>query len=264
MMLSVLFQVTSEDTVLYTAQAYADKLAASGSSSQLAVDALAPLVRCPHLSQFWLSASVLSDDADKLLLWGLQLQLKRLLLLKPACQSVRAEDINTSVSEAPASWLLPVRDLQLVSSQVIWNLDVAAIKKAAQDSANQQAQTSLCSLHSCLLGGVWWGMLLKCTWDASTKSSSIGLYADAHSLPAGSFCACTFTLKCPSSFANWATHVCTGSGHFAGHTRQTLGRHDFFTFGPMSGGFDEARWAANYLPASGSIVLQLAVNNVGG
>jgi hypothetical protein len=191
----------------------------------------------------------------------LQPQLKRLLLLlKPAFQSgLRAEDIKSSVSDTPTSWLLPVQDIQSASSQVQWQLDVAAIKQAAQDSASQQQHTSLKSPQCCLLGGVLWGILLKCTWDASTNSSSVGVYAHAQSLPFGSFCACTYTLTCPQ-----LAHSCTGSGHFAGHTPQTLGRHDFFRVGPMSGGFDEGRWLASYTPTSGGIVLQLAVKNVGG
>jgi hypothetical protein len=108
-------QVASEDTVLYTAQAYADNLAKTGCDAQQAVDRLAPLVRCPHLSQHWLSASVLSDDADKLLLRGMQRQLP----LKIACRHdgrLLLTDIKAVVPDVPASWLLPVRDIQASNS----------------------------------------------------------------------------------------------------------------------------------------------------
>jgi hypothetical protein len=60
--------------VLFTAQAYVDNLAAAGGDTQQAVDTLAPLLRCPHLSQLWLSATVLSDDAPRMLLHALQPQ----------------------------------------------------------------------------------------------------------------------------------------------------------------------------------------------
>jgi hypothetical protein len=73
-------QVASEDTVLYTAQAYADKQ----DISEQQADTLARLVRCLHLSQFWLSAAALSGDAGKLLLRALQPQLQQQLLLKLA------------------------------------------------------------------------------------------------------------------------------------------------------------------------------------
>lgn len=58
-------QVVSEDTVLYTAQAYVNAVPAA--TKKQAQDLLAPL-RCPQLSPFWLSASFLSDNASKLLL----------------------------------------------------------------------------------------------------------------------------------------------------------------------------------------------------
>jgi hypothetical protein len=122
--------------VLFTAQAYADRLAAAGldsSGSQQAVDKLARLVRCPHLSMFWLSASVLSDDASRLLL-GRMPQLKQLLLLKMANSTdalLRADNIQKRVWGVPASWLLPVRDSQQVNrAQLEWEVDVAAIRQA--------------------------------------------------------------------------------------------------------------------------------------
>jgi hypothetical protein len=85
-------------------------------SRQWQSERLAPLVRCPHLSQFWLSASVLSGDADKLLLRGLQPQLKRLLLHKPACTSApdrTVAAITRNVPDVAVSWLLPLGDIQL-------------------------------------------------------------------------------------------------------------------------------------------------------
>ena len=116
-------QVASEDTVLFTAQVYADKLreaslAIVGSlhGEQLAIDKLAPLVRCPHLSQFWLSASVLSDDAHDLLLQKQQPQVKRLLLLKltkttrfqvclPAGSCLRVTSGQLEVRACCGSWM---------------------------------------------------------------------------------------------------------------------------------------------------------------
>jgi hypothetical protein len=95
-------------------------------------------VRCPHLSQFWLSASVLSDDADKRLLGALQPQLKRLLLLKPFCGPHVLWKI-ADIPGVPASWLLPAREIKPVSkAQVCWRLEVAAIKRAARSSTQGQ------------------------------------------------------------------------------------------------------------------------------
>jgi hypothetical protein len=197
-------QVSSEETVLFTAQSYTDKLMRS-SSQQHAVDKLAPLVRCPHLSQFWLSASVLSRDADKPLLCGLQPagapQLKRLLLLKQAHKvdaCLTAAVITQYVPCAPDSWLLPVRDIQpaVSSRELEWTLDVAAIRQAAKDSADQKQTSVRWSPTSCLLGGVKWSMKLEWVWDASKQGSRMGLYATARNLPTGIFCCCTYSLEC--------------------------------------------------------------------
>jgi hypothetical protein len=266
-----IFQVASEDTVLYTAQTYADKRQAGSRRQRLAVQKLTPLVRCPHLSQFWVMASALSDDADKLLLSRLQPQLKRLLLagqdsklLSPSrmLRSTGAGpgNINTRSPDVPASWMLPVRDIQLVSStKVQWEVDVAAIRQAAKDSASRQEKTILGSKTSCVLGGVRWGMQLQFRWDAGKKGSTVALLAHAESLPAGSFCPCTYSLACaaPAISPFGRTRL------FEADAGGTRGITDFFKLGAMPGGFDEVAWVAKGLPSQGSIVLLLTVANVG-
>jgi hypothetical protein len=263
-------QVASEDTVLYTAQAYTEHLELSGSSSHPALNELARLVRCPHLSQYLLSASVLSIDADKLVLRRLQPQLMQLLLLKAACRpdaSLSADDLKGAVVNAPGSWLLPVRDIQPVSSASIqWELDAATIRQAAQTSASQEKTTILKSPTSCLLGGISWGLELYCHHskegeDGSLVCTEIGLYARAKSLPSGSLCRCTYTVECVGVDE---VMVCKGSNLFHSVGNESAwGRNDFFKLGPMAGGFDEVAWAAKGLPASGNIVLQLTVADIG-
>ena len=60
-------QVSSEDSVLFVAQAYTNNQATPW-QQQAAQAALAPHIRCPRLSTMWLTAMVTSPDADKLLL----------------------------------------------------------------------------------------------------------------------------------------------------------------------------------------------------
>jgi hypothetical protein len=198
----------------------------------------------------WLSASLLSDNADKLLLQGLQPQLKRLLLLKQAHREALTTGIvRERVPHAPASWLLPVRDIQPVTSmQLDWEVDVAAIKQAAQDSAGQKKTTTLRSPTSCLLGGVLWDMQLRCAWHASKQVSKIGVFVSARNLPAGSISRCTYHLEIVGDEAesvSASTKLFTNSG---------WGYFDFFRAGFMSSGFDEAAWAAEELPTSGSML----------
>jgi hypothetical protein len=202
----------------------------------------------------------MADNADKLLLRGLQPQLKRLVMLKPASGTSsgrRFEDIPG----VPASWLLPVRCITPVSSVADeWEVDVAAIRQAAQDSATHQGTKTLTSpTLSSPLGGVRFGMELLCKWDAIKQGSTIALYAYGKSLPVGSFCRCSFSLSCaaapPISIKRKTTNF-IGSG-------KSWGWRDFFGLRAMPGGFDEAAWAAKGLPTSGSIVLKLTVTDVG-
>ena len=270
--------------MLYTAQAYVDKQtnaaketfgatpmpvfgAQQASAGHLAVDKLAPLVRCPHLSQFWLSALVLSDDADKLLMRGLQPQLERLLLVRQAQRRlcwgpsiiISHWPSPSDVLGAPASWLLPVRGIQPVSSrQLEWEVDVAAIRQAAQDSAIKKESVCLYPPNNCLLGGVMWGMSLGGRWDAGKQGSTVRLAARALHLPAGTLCRCSYMLECVDVTAsNGGTDV------FSAGVSAAWGCHDFFKLGFMSSGFDGGAWAAKGLPASGSIKLRLTVKDVG-
>jgi hypothetical protein len=263
-LLPLQIQVDSEDTVLFTVCTYINRIAAGGPGSgvgdtQPALDKLSPLVRCPHLSQFWLSAALLSDDNSMLLLRELQPQLKRLQLLKSSCSTdvdLGCEDIEKHVPNVPASWLLPVRDIQPTSSaQLDWEVDVAGIRQAAQDSASQKRTTILMSPTSCLLGGLTWGMELRCDWQASKQGSKIGVFVHARNLPAGSLYRCTYSLEIVDVQAG-----CTPASRL--FNNNPWGYFNFFRVGFMSGGFDEAAWIEKGLPTSGSIKLRLTVSNV--
>lgn len=102
--------------MLFTAQTYADR---GAGSTQQAIERLAPLARhhgapwcaapsCP----LWLSASLLADNADQLLLQTLRPQLKRLLMLKAGCSihaDLDAGTIRKCVPDVPASRWAAVR-----------------------------------------------------------------------------------------------------------------------------------------------------------
>jgi hypothetical protein len=257
-------QVASEDTVLYTAQSYVDNLAAAGRTVLHAVDRLAPLVRCPHLSQFWLSASVLSDDADKLLLRGLQHRLKRLLLLKQGVTAgsiVTAADIYANQDfpqDMPASWGLPVRDIQppVNSAQLEWQIDVLDIISAAQASGSQQQTTVLRSHPSKLLGGIRWCIELRCNWDASRQGSTIDAYVCAlpPGLPVGAVRTYSLTGEWeedPETVLFKATQTLQGTSGVCSP--------DCFGVGVMAGGFDQAAWVARGLPTDDFFYLSLRV-----
>jgi hypothetical protein len=200
---------------------------------QQALDALAPLVRSPHLSLFWLSTSVLTDHAERSVLWGLQASVKRLLCRKQACMGtagLSVEAIKKAVPKAPDSWL------------------------------SQQKTTFLFSPLCVLAGGIKWNMSVEFRWDAAKQGSSLGLFAMAADLPAGAFCPCTcsFNPRHGADVAHTVKFTNTYSKDQSGR-----GFRDFFQIGAMPGGFDEAAWAANGLPTSGSILLMMTVEDVG-
>lgn len=70
-------QVASEDTVLYTVQEYHNRLTSDDKRSSVLVK-LVPLIRCQHLSMFWLGAAVLSPQTYRLVINLLQPKLKAL------------------------------------------------------------------------------------------------------------------------------------------------------------------------------------------
>lgn len=286
----VLLQVSSEDTVLYTAQAYLDQhvpavidrppARTSLNLVELATikrrrtehacqrsqisSRLAAFVRCPHLSQFWLSASVLSDDAPQLLLGALRPQLQRLLLSRQGSASadVTVDQIKAEVPEAPASWLLPRRASKQVSSvQLQWSIDVAAIRAAAETAAQKRQASSITqSTASAPFMGITWGIGHQCFWDAADASKQgvvFGVYATANNLLAGAVCRATFSMECDDPAARYTlTH------RFKPGLQGGLGWRDYFRTGPMPTGFDEVAWAAKGLPTSGQLVLRLTVRDV--
>jgi hypothetical protein len=177
---------------------------------------------------------VLSSSLGNLLLRVLQPQLKQLLLLKQADGTdmhISAEEIQEHVLEAPASWLLPVRDIQPVASvKVDWEVDMGTIKQTAQDCFSQKRLTILLSPTSCLLGGVKWCMRLRFEWDASKQGVRIKLFAHPRNLPAGSLRRCTYRLQCVG-----LEQELKGSGGRKLFSELGWGSSDFFEVGSMSG-----------------------------
>jgi hypothetical protein len=175
-----------------------------------------------------------------------------------------AEDIKTAVSDAPGSWLLPVRDIQAGNSTawLHWQLDVSDIRQSARNSFLEMHNTSMYSPLCVLSGGIQWQMYLQSVWDDSKQGSTVGLYARATSLPAGTYCPCTYSLESLDSTGQ-AAAVHKEVNTFSVGDAACWGYADYFLLGAMPGGFDDAAWAAKGQPTFGSIVLRLTVETVG-
>jgi len=225
---------------------------------QAAAQKLAPLIRCPHVSPFWLSASVLSDDAPKLLLNQLSKQVGKLLMAQQAQPGLPLKDPHSLVPGAPDSWALGKRASKPPSSvQVTWELEVSKLRQAAQDSARQQKRVDLDSpTVSPPLGGVEWGLTVVASWDAGKKGSEINIYADPQSLPAGMCLQYAYDIKATGLSVS-------GYAPVADAQHAGWGRRDAFSLGPLPSGWDEAGWASKGLPAAGQLDLTLTVTSVG-
>jgi hypothetical protein len=125
--------------VLYTAQKYVNRRIGA-QQKEAAQQRLAPLIRCQHLSLYWLSAALHSQDAPKLLLHGLAEQLKLMLVLRHSGVGSRltAARLQRRIPGAPASWSLGKRASKQVSSvQVVWELEVSKVKETALRSSSE-------------------------------------------------------------------------------------------------------------------------------
>jgi hypothetical protein len=234
------FQVASEDTVLYTARQYISNL--EDEQYDQAQQQLARVIRCPHLSRFWLSGSVNSADAGDMLLAELQPQLRQLLLLRDAQEdyNVEAADLQEGgwLAGAPPSWALGRRASKPVRSvQLEWQLDVSELRDAAHRSAAKQGFVRLLSPEvSPPLGGINFGMQLACRFvDAGTSTGvKLGLYFGPKNLLGDMSCICTFRVE----VTDFQTYTITlrKPGR-----RKVTGWADHFEVGLMAGGWDK-RW----------------------
>lgn len=132
--------------MLYTAQAYLDADSQHCMYSQQSFlsrkQQLSVLIRCPHLSWFWLTAAALASDADrsKMLLGDLQPTLKQLMLAQQVApgSQMSASVIRTEVPGAPESWVLPPRAGKQAGGkvQVQWVVSVSEIKRVMQETSS--------------------------------------------------------------------------------------------------------------------------------
>jgi len=161
-------QVASEDTVLYTAERYVASQETHPLQHTAARQQLARVVRCPHLSDFWLMASVLSGDKRRLLR-PVRQQLKQLRLAWAAdpSQRVTGDKLLQLLPEAPHSWALGPRISRAVGPvQVVWKLDVSKLKEAAMRCVAQRSVVRLAQHPQCSppLGGIAFTMQILCNW----------------------------------------------------------------------------------------------------
>jgi hypothetical protein len=249
-------QVASEDTVLAAAREYLD--AYKGNAS-LVAGVLAPLIRCQHLSTFWLSACALQlDEGLSTLFSRFQQPLKPLLMMRLADKDrvPTQEELQGEFEGAPSSWLLGQRASKTVDSvQLVWPLHVAELRSAAQRSCIEKELVRVeCPGVSAPLGGMTWTMLVEAEWGADQQATRLGLFCIPGNAPMNSWCRFKARFEVQGvpelSYSISCSHAVSGPAGF--------GWHDYFV-GYVSGGWDEAAWAAAGLPAEGELRVTLTV-----
>lgn len=245
--------MASEDTILYTAQQYTDHLGEGqqdfAGQQVFACQQLAPLIRCPHLSRYWLTASVNSAMADTMLLAELRPHLRRLLMLAEAQPSyvVAAADLQEGgiLSDAPYSWALRGRVSKPVTRvELVWQLDVGALRDAAPRSAAEQCDATLVSPEVAPpLGGI--GFRLKFILWFQDEGVKLSIYGLPDTLPEDVLYTCSYRVQV-QEFAS-STHPQPKLGS------TMRGKSDFFKLGPMAGvGMKWRGRPRGYLPAASS------------
>jgi hypothetical protein len=182
-------QVASEDTVLYTARQYANKL--KDAEQQRAQQLLAPLIRCPHLSHSCGSGAFHAAVDGRTLLSELRPQIGQLLLLRDVQKAYRVEHADLQegglLAGAPGSWALGSRVSNPVGSvQVVWQLDVSELRDAARRSASEQCKIEVpCDVASPSLRGIAFDFRIRL--QSKEDGVQIDLSSRACNLYAGMF-----------------------------------------------------------------------------
>jgi hypothetical protein len=251
-------QVSSEDNVLCTAQAYAD---AQHVHMIAAAEAhLARLIRVPNLSKLWQSTSVLSEGVffSNHMLSHVAPQLRQYMALTwvGPCTTEEAKKVMTQPQ--CSSWFLGDRQHTPLADgvQLTWELPVSELKATSMRAYTGKQVVGLESGPSAStppLQGIRWGLLLQCVCTgAQSAGSNLGVYCKPVNLPKGTYPTCSYQYTI-SSLAH------TANGVWRRLSTGSLGRHDFFGLGVMAGGWDESAWAAKGLPTSGTLQLKLKV-----
>jgi hypothetical protein len=255
LLVNTVVQVASEDTVLYTLCRYLDRLSAA--QREHARHVLAPLIRCQHLSQYWLTSALDSTHATEYaVLADLHPLLMRLLVLRSAQAGavVQALDLQRLLPGSPPSWLLGPRISSRVSSvSVDWDLDISKLRETAQRCVAEGKLVKLMShMTTPPLGGFSYKVGAVCR--PVEAGAEVELFASCNNLAAGCLCP---AFKC---------QLVSAGGRQAGGTSPVgtpaakFGR--FLKLGVMAGGWDAAVWAANGLPADGVLPVTLTVSEM--
>jgi hypothetical protein len=256
--------VASEDTVLYTAQQYVNSLPEA--QCDHAAEQLSPLIRCQHMSAYWLSVSVLCEGAPGVLLARQQSHVRRMLSMRIADPQFEATPSSMArlLPGAAESWSLDRHKLKLVESvQLTWRVNVSELRDAVNRSAETKGPVRLrppSILKTPPLGGLAWKFHIVCQPESNAEEQAIKISAVPGPVVAmpelsDQFYKCVFELALQDGIKLEEETPLLSNTY-------SIGFVDAFGTGPMVGGWDETKWAAKGWPASGVMPITLTATKI--
>ena len=255
-------QVASEDTVLYTFIEYVYKVYRL--SAEQGMDArrvLAPLIRCPYLSGYWLTITTDPTTRAAWALAELQPQVAKLLVLgsaQPGVPWMHSFGLQRLLPGAPPSWLMGQRISKPVSSVfVTCSVTISILREAAHRcvAEGQALEIFIKQSSTPPLGGLIFTLQLVCSPAAAGAGCEVHMVVTCTNLEAATIC--------PS----FNCRLVSPGGHSAAAAKPLGAKFvvfkDFFKLGVMAGGWDAVAVAAKGLPASGELFFTLTVAKVG-
>jgi hypothetical protein len=252
-------QVASEDTVLYTLQQFLGKYSRQ-QQRQHARQVLAPLVRCQHLSQFWLIEAVASTQPSALsALAQLRPQVVKLLMLRSAQPGVevQASHLEHLLGGAPSSWALGQRSSRpVLSVSVTWSPGISTVRELAERCvAEQKTQKLAAVVATAPLGGLTFSLSLSFEFTGAETGCKVGVYVACNNPPAD-------ILRPPFKMQVVSAGLTRATTTPVEKPVPGFGWPDFFALGAMAGGWDAVAAAAKGLPASGDLAITLTVSEL--
>jgi len=224
---------------------------------------LSQLIRCPQLSEYWLSALALSAKANEMLLSPFIPQTKQLLLMRLASPSytVSASDVQRLLPGVPPSWALGprvVKDVSTVQATALLKVDDirAAARLSGKTSSSQLVIAPTAHPFTAPLGGLSWGLQVECNWDGSQKGSRVKVSAQAHNTLPDLYAKHRFTLQ-----VTGPEGICVEDPEESAlqPISSSVDWKDPLGVGVMPGGWDGEVWAAAGLPSDGQLAFTLTV-----
>lgn len=260
-------KVVSEDTVLFTVEAYIEEYReppqvppqqpvrhcrGSQALPPHTGAALRSMVRFHHLSKDGQLRALASGHATYQ-----SPQVRSYMQLRLAGEDIAPDDIKRFVTGPPGRWDLPPRRLLAAATysrraEMSWTLSVADIKTACEKRTLVRLTSPSCTAPH---RGQAWCLVVQVSWKQERQVTDVGVFCMAHKASLGVIAGKVSVRVQAAGCDIFSAKMVTKASD-----RKSLGWRGAIIEG-MAGGWDEAAWVAKGLPLEGSLQLHLAVDD---